>query len=418
MRVPPFLLGCALLGGLLVSCGGVQATPRLIRVPADRPTLQAAVDSARTGDTVLVSPGTYNEAVTVDTDGIVVRGEERNSVILDGRNELSNGFLVSGNNVRIENLTVHSYTQNGVVFNGILAVTDGGAVDQSVTYGTEGHSLEGFEVSHVTSYNNGLYGIYAFASTKGLIEDSYVSGHPDSGIYVGQCRPCDTVVRRITAERNAIGYYGTNASGNVFILESTFAHNRLGIAPNSQKAEKLSPQGEAVVAGNTVADNDDPDAPPISNGFFGGGIAVGGGTRNIILRNLVTGHAFAGIILTALNDFFPENNRVEGNVLRGNTWDLAYSPEGAVGAAGNCFVDNYFSSSAPPDIEKAMPCSGTSTVTGPGDVTMPAAPPKVDYRQTPAPPAQTSMPAITAAQPAGARPFAAPDLSRIEVPAP
>jgi hypothetical protein len=192
--------------------------------------------------------------------------------------------------VRVENLTVHSYTQNGIVFNGIDAASGEYGVKPDEAYGTEGHSLEGYEVRWVTAYNNGLYGIYAFASVNGLIENSYASGHPDSGLYVGQCRPCNAVVRNNISEKNAIGYYGTNASGDVWVIDSVWRGNRLGIAPNSQEMEKLAPQEGTVVAGNLVVDNDNPLAPAIPEGFFGAGIVVGGGARNMIVRNRVEGH--------------------------------------------------------------------------------------------------------------------------------
>ena len=102
--------------------------------------------------------------------------------------------------------------------------------------------LERFRVAYVTAYNNGLYGIYAFQSRNGVIEHSYASGHPDAGIYVRQCEVCNTVIDAVTAENNAIGYYGTNASGNVYVVRSIFKGNRLGLAPNSQRQELLSPQ--------------------------------------------------------------------------------------------------------------------------------------------------------------------------------
>lgn len=41
---------------------GVSAT---LRVPADYATIQAAVDAAAPGDTILISPGVYEEAVTI-----------------------------------------------------------------------------------------------------------------------------------------------------------------------------------------------------------------------------------------------------------------------------------------------------------------------------------------------------------------
>ena len=223
-------------------------------------------------------------------------------------------------------------------------------------------------------------------------------------------------MRNVVAEHNAIGYYGTNASGNVFVIESTFRNNRLGLAPNSQKAEKLSPQGESTIAGNTVIDNDDPSAPHVPNGFFGGGIAVGGGTRNLILRNLITGHDFVGIIVITLNDFLPEGNRIEGNVLKDNQIDMAYAPQGASDGGSNCFIGNAYSTSAPDDIEDVLPCSETSTVTGPATVNSPPPPPKIDYRSVPAPPPQESMgPEQLKIRPASPV-FVAPDLASITVP--
>ncbi len=191
-----------------------------------------------------------------------------------------NGFNVTADGVAIENLTVHSYTQNGVLFNGAT-----GSLADGDVYGAGDAVLTGYRASYVTAYNNGLYGIYAFSARDGLIEHVYVSGHPDSGIYVGQCKPCNVVIDAVVAERNAIGYYGTNGSGGIYVVNSLFAHNRLGLAPNSQKVERLSPQAETVVVGNVVIDNDDRETPAIQGGFFGGGIAVGGGTRNTIVRN-------------------------------------------------------------------------------------------------------------------------------------
>jgi len=409
------LLACITAAFLVTSCGGDPGA-RVIAVPSDAATVQNAVDRARPGDIVEVSPGTYRESVKVTTDGIVIRGTDRNAVVLDGGHTLANGIYVAADGVRVENLTVHSYTQNGIVFNGIDAASGTGGVDPDTAYGTEGESLDGYEVRYVTAHNNGLYGIYAFASVNGLIEHSYASGHPDSGIYVGQCRPCNAVVRRNTAELNAIGYYGTNASGDVWVIESTWRRNRLGIAPNSQEMEKLAPQEGTTVAGNTVSGNNEPAAPAIKEGFFGGGIVVGGGSRNTIVRNRVDGHSYAGIAVIDFNRFTALGNRIEANVLSGNSTDLLYRVAGDTSGGGNCFTGNTFGVSAPADIERLLPCGGAAgTVTVP-EVVQPPPPPDVDYRRVAVPPAQESMPAAGFDRPAGTAPFVRPDLASITLP--
>ena len=80
-------------GGGEASGDGEGAT---LNVPDDFDTIQAAVDEAAPGDLVLVAPGTYEEAVTVETDEIVIRGLDRDEVILDGGFELENGIRVVG----------------------------------------------------------------------------------------------------------------------------------------------------------------------------------------------------------------------------------------------------------------------------------------------------------------------------------
>ena len=402
------------------SCGGdhADAGPTIRQVPEQYATIQAAVDAANPGDLVLIAPGEYHETVEVATDRLVIRGTDRNTVILDGNDELGNGIAVTADGVAVENLTTRRFQQNGVLFNGSAASSADGSAS-SVSYGGSASALEGYRVAYVTSYDNGLYGIYAFASHGGLIEESYASGQPDSGIYVGQCKPCDVVVRHVTAERNAIGYYGTNASGGVYVIESTFAHNRLGMTPNSQKMELLAPQVETVVAGNLVIDNADPDTPPIASGFFGGGIAIGGGTANLVLKNRVSGHPAYGIGVVTLGTFNPEDNTVQGNVVTDNGVDLAYLPDASVRTTlANCFADNTFTSSVPADIESVMSCPGSDVIVALEAYTLPQPPPGIDYRQVPPPPDQPSMPnAATAPWAAASATPPVVDLDAIQVPA-
>ena len=51
-----------------------------IHVPADDPTIQSAIDAAKNGDTVLVSPGTYNENLDFKGKAITVTTGRRASL--------------------------------------------------------------------------------------------------------------------------------------------------------------------------------------------------------------------------------------------------------------------------------------------------------------------------------------------------
>jgi hypothetical protein len=426
------LAGC---GGSSPSAapGGTTSTssgpPRVLKVPADHPTITAAVAAARRGDMVLISPGGYHESVEVNVSGIVIRGLDRNAVVVDGDFKKENGFFVGADEVAIENLTVRNFNSNGIFFTGSPGDAPTSTYDQqngspNNAGGNPSHSvdpgtvLKGYRASYITAYNNGLYGLYAFAAQGGQFDHSYASGHPDSGFYVGQCNPCDAVVTDVVGEHNAVGFEGTNASTNTYVVRSVWRANRVGVTFNSQTTEQLAPQGSATVAGNLVVDNSSADSPAQARGGFGLGVALGGSRNDVVVRNRITGNASAGVILTSLETFFPEGNRVEANVLGGNGTDLVYTlATGQTGARGNCFVGNTFTTSSPPDIEAALPCSPTAAG-GPGPFTQQSAPPGLDYRKMAAPPPQPSMPDAATAPPQLATAQVPPvDVAAISVPA-
>jgi hypothetical protein len=369
-----------------------------IRVPGDHRTIQAAVDAARPGDLVLVSPGTYRESVTIETPRVTVRGTDRNRVVLDGHDRLENGVMALADGVAVENLTVHHYRSNGVFFTG--------------DYG-RGAALVGYRAAYVTAYDNGLYGVYAFNARGGSIEHTYVSGHPDSGIYVGQCQPCDAVVSDVTAELNAVGYEGTNAGGDLVVVRSTFRRNRVGMTAGSSTRERHAPQRSVSIVGNVVADNADPAAARATEGF-GVGIAVSGGQGDRVERNRVVGNPAAGILLLRQEGFAATGNVVRDNVLSGNGVDLV----DAVGAApANCFSGNSFATSSPADIEAAPPCPPAGARPAPGAPPTVTPPPAPDWRGIVAPPPQPQMPhaATAPARPPTGRPPRV-DLDAVVVP--
>jgi nitrous oxidase accessory protein NosD len=375
----------------LTACKSDGSGGKTIRVPQDVPTVGGALAKAKAGDLVLVGPGTYHEKVLIERPRVTLRGTDRNTVIFDGQYKLQNGIEVAADGVVIENLTTHSYNGNGVFFNGIYSPT---GVDKTKVYGTGANALKGYRASYVTSYNNGLYGIYAFAARGGQIDHSYVSGNADSGIYIGQCKPCNVLITDVIAERNPVGYFGTNASEGVFVVNSTFTSNRLGIWPNTEDEglEKLAPQATSVIAGNLIVDSGSLEAPAQGRGGNGDGVVINGGSSNIVTKNRIIGSSDAGVLIIDAAKFPATSNRIEGNVLDRNAIDLVYAPSKPV-TSGNCFVGNTFASSSPPAIESALGCGAAPTTA----IKVPAFPLKPSkggptYKTTKVPGPQTTMP--------------------------
>ena len=419
------LCGVIILAGVIASCGGSDSSPAteapgseapstdapategVLNVPADYPTIQGAVDAAVEGDLILIAPGTYTEAVQVTTNNIIIRGLDRNTVILDGNFELDNGIRVVGaNGVALENMTAMNYTKNGFFWTGVT----------------------GYRGDYLTAWRNGDYGVYVFDSVGGVIDNSYGGGSPDAGVYVGECYPCDSLIRNFVAEHNGLGYSGTNAGGNLVITGSIFRNNRAGIVPNSGSYELCYPQRKTTIIGNLVYSNNQADTPAIDVAILamGNGILSAGGVQNIIERNRVWDHNKTGIGLVPFleedpNDEMPaksawdmscadskkltpvqpaggilwdsQDNTVRNNVLEDNRRaDIAVGSAGTdLWTLGNCFEGNTFTTSAPLDLETLAPC-GTPLSKDTGDWTagdlnvitwladQATAPPSVDWK--------------------------------------
>jgi predicted outer membrane repeat protein len=105
MRLTLLIKRPALLGLLLVLAAGcgedenpadpyVPSGPRTWRVPQDVPTIQAGIDLASPGDTVLVASGTYQDCTRVDPTGVLCCVVMKSGVYLRGEAGEANGVVV------------------------------------------------------------------------------------------------------------------------------------------------------------------------------------------------------------------------------------------------------------------------------------------------------------------------------------
>lgn len=313
-----------------------SATTR--NVPADYPTIQAAVDAAEPGDLVLIEEGVYRESVDVRTPGLTIRGVDRNEVTIDGEFERANGIqALFTDGVVVENLTTMNHTLNGVFWSGV----------------------RGYRASYVTAVNNGDYGIYAFDSSDGLFEHSYASGSPDASYYIGQCNPCDAVITDSIGEYSGLGYSGSNASTNIYIVNNILRYNGTGAAPNSLDSELLPPAEDVVVAGNLIHDNGYGEFPHKGAQWAtqGMGIAMAGTVDSRVYMNRIFNHPLNGIAVFPnidANVWMPADNHVSRNVVEGSgLGDLTLT---GPSQPGNCFAHNEYGWTMPPALEISQTC--------------------------------------------------------------
>lgn len=375
------------MGDLMTSVAMAASPPpasgTTLRVPAQYATLDAAIAAARSGDVILLAPGTYPGGVVVPPyrPGITIRGEDRNAVVFDGENKRTNAIEIAADGVTLENVSAHDFTGNGFYWD----------------------EVDGYAGRYLTVWNVGLYGIYAVSSRGGVIEDSYVSGAADAAFYIGECQPCDATIRRVTATLSAVGYSGTNAGGNLVVEDSRFLLNSVGILPNSfDVGLQPPPQHDATFRRNDVAGSGTvvtPRSTPLG-GYHGIGIGIAGGQGNLVEDNDVVGSARYGIaVFTAIDrtsSWFPARNQVHGNrVSQSGTADLALA--GGTGE-GNCFQGNEAAATLPDGIADACSTFGTTDPQVEADLVQP--PPKLleglpeapDYFEMDAPGPQATMP--------------------------
>jgi uncharacterized protein (TIGR03437 family) len=262
------------------------ATPGLIagtiRVPADQPTIQAAINSAANGDDILVAAGTYHERINFNGKSIRLHSASGpQATTLDGG---GGGAVVTFANNEDAGAIIDGFTiQNGGPNQGGL--DEGGGV-----------SVEG---AAPTIQNN-------------VIQDNHV-GYAGGGIGIGFGSPTilNNVIQR-NSQNNGIGGGGISVRGGTAVIKGNTIVDNQAAAFGGGLSFWAS--GQTTIVNNIIMRNRGQDAGGIA--FVNGGVPVI--QQNLIVGNIGTGAGgISGPMGTILNNTIADNNGPQGSAIGG-----------------------------------------------------------------------------------------------------
>jgi parallel beta-helix repeat protein len=172
LMLSSFLLTVNMRGAL------VLAEPDVIEVSAGG-SIQAAINAADPGDTILVHSGTYDENITINK-ALSLVGENRDSTIIQGISSPQSLYVVTilGANVVLTNFTIKKssmaeYTSGVLVVSGSNVISSNKIIGSY--YGLRIYASSGNVISNNIISNNSAFGVYFDRSNGNFFSDNVVS---------------------------------------------------------------------------------------------------------------------------------------------------------------------------------------------------------------------------------------------------
>ena len=236
-----------LLAGASVLMPGTVVRAATINVPADQPTIQAAINAAAPNDTIVIAAGTYtgagNIGVTVNK-AVTIQGAGAGQTIIDGQHS-SQVFNVTATGVAFSDLTIQNGINVPLPIGGGIAITSVGTVT----------------VTNSAFSGNGAQSGGGIASNGTLIvTDSTFSGNgaPDgTGGGIFSTGTLTVTNSTFSANTGAEGGAIFNSGGTLTVMNSTFSGNSIPSTGSSTGGGGIANTGTMFVTNSTFSGNFD-----------------------------------------------------------------------------------------------------------------------------------------------------------------
>jgi len=216
-----------------------------INVPEDYPTIQAAINAATAGDTILVAPGTYYENLVI-AKSLTLKGAGNEITIIDGGgkgtgvNITADSVNMSGFTIRNSGDGVHLYQCNGVT-------VSNNKITSNKNQGVYVESSDGNTIRGNTITSNKLEGLLTQYSSGNTISDNLVTSNTEDGVYLLYSSNNTVSGNIITSHASRPAISLEDSDGNT-ISNNTLFSNEWGI-------DLYEASGNTIV-GNTIANSD------------------------------------------------------------------------------------------------------------------------------------------------------------------
>ena len=382
--------------GLRIEWLEVRAVPATLIVDddlgqfrnADYTSIQAAVDAASAGDTILVARGTYIEQVIVpeDKDDLTIRSQAPRQAVIQATDTLTGANAIvtvdgaDGVTLRGFTITGPAVTANSLTAG--VAIVDGGSatIRDNVITGIRNDPLDGVQTgigiivdgfdaettaviqnNTITDYQKGGIVVFGDEASATVTGNTVVGAGPtdliaQNGIQVSDGADAVVSDNRVSgnvytgADVVATGIY-VDTAGDVSVIDNRVFENQNGML--------ILNQDFILVAGNRVTDN------------TRDGIDIGSVNGGLLIDNRVEDNGLDGVVLSDVTNLGMNGNRIRnnagyglaitgesseniifGNILRGNIEFDAYDDTTGSGTGGtaNFWFSNRIGTKNNPDL--------------------------------------------------------------------
>ena len=322
---------------MLFNVGSVSAYDEITVCESgcDYAKIQYAIDSASSGDTILVKDGTYIEDVNVYKHHLTIKSENgADGTIVKQKNQDDSVFEVTADYVEISGFTVVKVNNGDSDYGGINIKSNSNIITNNVLSGFFGIYLDSSDNNLIN--NNKAYNEYGFMlhySNNNSITNNSVSGYVGIILYSSSNNMlnnntalAEEGIRLRHSDNNAL--INNNASFCVYGITLYLSSNNSitgNTANNNQvKGVSLSNSNNNSITGNNASNN------------LESGISLSDSNDNNIIGNTANSNWEVGIYITDSN-----HTTIRSNVFEDNIYGIYFITSEYNKIYLNNFINNY-----------------------------------------------------------------------------